>query len=452
MSPLPIGTAVPSSRSRYVVSIARGNSHRGFTVRVDLAWSVIGLLIGMACGGVGASIYLAFHDDMVASLMAEHASMQYGYEDQIAALQSQIRHDAGRGRVQQSSLDTEMRALTIRAERLETRSNLLGQLAEAAGAARPQSGRASHDPAVAIRTTIQEAGAAAIDNPLSSPSPAVAPVVSGSDVTGSIRDMPTDAGGVASSGDDETASIGPGGLNGALADVAEALERVDASQFRAIAAVDQTARKTSDDIVSIVAASGLSATRLKGATPVDAPLGGPFVALPVDRLDARFGSALAGLQADVANTRRLVASLPLLPYAAPVQGVLDVTSPFGPRLDPFLGRPALHTGVDLREAYGAEVRATAAGRVMTAGATGGYGTMVEVDHGNGLSTRYAHLASVLVTPGQRVARGDVLGHVGATGRATGPHLHYETRIDGEAVNPTRFLEAGQRLAALHLAP
>ena len=133
-------------------------------------------------------------------------------------------------------------------------------------------------------------------------------------------------------------------------------------------------------------------------------------------------------------------------------GTADVTSTFGPRLDPFLGRPAMHTGVDLRESYGTEVRATARGTVVSAGAAGGYGNMVEVDHGNGLATRYAHLASIRVDVGERVEKGAVVGEVGATGRATGPHLHYETRIDGEAVDPMRFLGAGQRLAALYMPP
>ena len=128
----------------------------------------------------------------------------------------------------------------------------------------------------------------------------------------------------------------------------------------------------------------------------------------------------------------------------PLSGHPDITSPFGARLDPFLGRPALHTGVDLREGYGSDIRATGAGRVVFAGVAGGYGNMVEVDHGNGLTTRYGHMGETSVVEGQAVARGTVLGHVGATGRATGPHLHYEVRIDGEPVDPIRFMDAGER--------
>lgn len=103
--------------------------------------------------------------------------------------------------------------------------------------------------------------------------------------------------------------------------------------------------------------------------------------------------------------------------------------------------------MDLIDGYDAPVRATAAGRVVSAGFDGGYGNMVEVDHGSGLSTRYAHLSSIDVVPGQNVSFGTVLGHVGATGRATGPHLHYEVRIDGEPVDPLRFMRAGAELVA-----
>jgi murein DD-endopeptidase MepM/ murein hydrolase activator NlpD len=131
----------------------------------------------------------------------------------------------------------------------------------------------------------------------------------------------------------------------------------------------------------------------------------------------------------------------------PLDGESSVTSPFGYRTDPFLGRPALHPGVDLVEAYGADIRCTGAGHVIHAGPMGGYGIMVEIDHGNGLTTRYAHMSEALVEEGQEVAQGALVGRIGSTGRSTGPHLHYEVRIDGEPVDPERFLRAGARLAA-----
>jgi murein DD-endopeptidase MepM/ murein hydrolase activator NlpD len=138
----------------------------------------------------------------------------------------------------------------------------------------------------------------------------------------------------------------------------------------------------------------------------------------------------------------------MTPLRKPLPGALQMTSTFGYRTDPFLGRPALHSGVDLREDYGAPVRATAAGVVTAAGPQGGYGNLVEIDHGGGLATRYGHLSGINVVPGQQVGPGAVVGQVGSTGRSTGPHLHYEVRMDGEAVDPTRFLKAASALGGI----
>jgi murein DD-endopeptidase MepM/ murein hydrolase activator NlpD len=114
-------------------------------------------------------------------------------------------------------------------------------------------------------------------------------------------------------------------------------------------------------------------------------------------------------------------------------------------MDPFLHVAAMHTGIDFRGDAGEAIHATAAGTVTNASWSGGYGKMVEVDHGNGLATRYGHLSEIDVSVGDTIHIGQVVGRMGSTGRSTGPHLHYETRIDGEAVDPQKFLNAGARL-------
>jgi murein DD-endopeptidase MepM/ murein hydrolase activator NlpD len=134
-----------------------------------------------------------------------------------------------------------------------------------------------------------------------------------------------------------------------------------------------------------------------------------------------------------------------VPVRKPVIGDVETSSPFGVRRDPFLGRPAIHTGIDLRGDAGEPVRATATGSVTIAGRRGGYGNVVEIGHGNGLATRYGHLSEIDVKVGQTVRIGEVVGKIGSTGRSTGPHLHYETRINGAAVDPQKFLRAGLRL-------
>jgi murein DD-endopeptidase MepM/ murein hydrolase activator NlpD len=127
-----------------------------------------------------------------------------------------------------------------------------------------------------------------------------------------------------------------------------------------------------------------------------------------------------------------------VPSLWPVNG--KILSRFGERQDPFNGEGEIHTGVDISASMGTPVHAAADGVVLHAEfAAGGYGKLVVIDHGNGMTTRYAHLSSFEVLPGQEIRRGEVLGHSGATGRVTSPHLHYEIRVGGAAVNPYSYL-------------
>jgi murein DD-endopeptidase MepM/ murein hydrolase activator NlpD len=180
------------------------------------------------------------------------------------------------------------------------------------------------------------------------------------------------------------------------------------------------------------------------AAPVKAAaMGGPFLPYFGPSEDP-FDRQLARIQAAVESEAELTRALDRVPVKRPL-AESEVTSPFGVRLDPFLRRWALHAGVDFRGDSGGPVRATAAGRVIAAGYNGGYGLMVDVDHGGGLVTRYGHLSAVTVAEGSEVKAGDMVGHIGTTGRSTGPHLHYEVRVNGEPVDPQRFLRAGLRL-------
>jgi murein DD-endopeptidase MepM/ murein hydrolase activator NlpD len=130
----------------------------------------------------------------------------------------------------------------------------------------------------------------------------------------------------------------------------------------------------------------------------------------------------------------------------PVSGPqFERTSGFGARVDPFTGHYAFHPGVDFAGPWGATVRSTAPGRVIWAGAQGGYGNMVEVDHGLGIHTRYGHLSAILVRVGETIAKGGPVGKLGSTGRSTGPHVHYEVFYDGVLRNPRNFIEAGRHV-------
>jgi murein DD-endopeptidase MepM/ murein hydrolase activator NlpD len=127
----------------------------------------------------------------------------------------------------------------------------------------------------------------------------------------------------------------------------------------------------------------------------------------------------------------------MIPSSRPVD--VPVGSGFGFRADPFTGRGALHTGLDFPSPIGTEIHAAAGGVVRTAEVHPEYGLMLEIDHGNGLMTRYGHTSRILVKPGDLVRRGQVVAQVGTTGRSTGPHLHFEVLVDGVPQDPQRFL-------------
>ena len=125
------------------------------------------------------------------------------------------------------------------------------------------------------------------------------------------------------------------------------------------------------------------------------------------------------------------------PNLWPVEG--QITGSFGERIDPFNGEGAFHSGVDIGSSYGHPIVAPADGVVTVTDTMGGYGKTIMIDHGSGISTRYGHLSGFAVTAGQHVQRGDIIGYVGESGRSTGPHLHYEVRINDTPVNPYKYL-------------
>ena len=139
-----------------------------------------------------------------------------------------------------------------------------------------------------------------------------------------------------------------------------------------------------------------------------------------------------------------------IPSVHPVQK-LAFTSNFGIRSDPFQHTARMHAGVDIPGPIGTPVYATADGVVDRAERAGGYGNLVELDHGKGIQTRYGHLSRIVVEPGTHVVRGQLIALMGSTGRSTGSHLHYEVRIDGHAVNPAPFLTPADYLTAAQTA-
>jgi murein DD-endopeptidase MepM/ murein hydrolase activator NlpD len=178
--------------------------------------------------------------------------------------------------------------------------------------------------------------------------------------------------------------------------------------------------------------------------------GGPEIPLDQVRIegisDPAFTQAYLGASAVLSELDSLTAAVRHVPLAMPVNDAqFDRSSGFGARIDPITGRYAFHPGIDFAGPWGAKVISTAAGIVTFAGYRGGYGNMVEIDHGMGIHTRYGHLSAITVRPGARVDKGTDIGRVGSTGRSTGPHVHYEVLYDNAVRNPSSFIEAGRHV-------
>jgi murein DD-endopeptidase MepM/ murein hydrolase activator NlpD len=187
------------------------------------------------------------------------------------------------------------------------------------------------------------------------------------------------------------------------------------------------------------AGSDQQASGIGGVTapPPAAPASGPRPLLELDRLAhsvAEESPRLRELTETIGRVGKLMSALPL---RWPIRGA--VNSEYGPRRSPWSGRAEHHGGLDIGAPAGTPVKSPAAGKVILASSGGDFGKHIKLDHGNGLRSLYGHLSQLDVKAGQRVEKGQVIGSVGSTGRSTGPHLHYEIRVDGKPVNPRKFL-------------
>ncbi|MDB5505627.1 MAG: hypothetical protein JWR75_265 [Devosia sp.] len=177
-------------------------------------------------------------------------------------------------------------------------------------------------------------------------------------------------------------------------------------------------------------------------------VGGPLLP-PVD--GAPTSSLMEDANAVLAALTRFKAArtaVDTAPIHMPIAGVERLSSSYGNRTDPFTGKKAFHSGLDFPAAKGTLVLSAGAGKVVFAGQRSGYGNVMEIDHGDGYITRYAHLSAFIATVGQRVNTGTPIAKVGSTGRSTGPHLHFEVRDAGAPLDPATFLKAGKRLLLL----
>lgn len=387
-------------------------------------WIVVGSLVVMAGWSILTGTYFAFHDDVLKRLIARQAEMQYAYEDRIAELRAQVDRIASRQLLDQEQFEQKLDALVRKQSTLEQRAATLGSLPD-------------YTPTGSI------------------PKPA-----RGSDASRGAKPSPINDTVIFRAPPDREARLESrilpalslrnavktrGGVEGALARMQESLDRIELKQSASLNTMEENFEARARRMRSVLVDLGINPGKVTPAPPPPAGVGGPFVPANLASDEKSFERQLYRIHLSRSHVDRLTRTLLDVPVRKPVTGEIDASSGFGMRVDPFLRAPAMHTGLDMRGDTGDPVRATANGTVTSAGNNGGYGKMVEIEHKNGLSTRYAHLSAIDVKVGQAVKIGQIVGRIGSTGRSTGPHLHYETRVDGEAVDPQKYLRAGIRL-------
>ncbi len=196
-------------------------------------------------------------------------------------------------------------------------------------------------------------------------------------------------------------------------------------------------------IETVISRTGLDPQKLV-ANVGESGMGGPFIAAkgdaeePQDKLKA----SLSSLEGQVERWRSLKSLMNSLPLHSPLD-YYYVTSSYGKRKDPVNNRWAHHYGLDMGSSYRAPVYTAAAGKVIYAGWKGKYGKLVEIDHGNGVVSKYGHLSKIFVKKGEEISHRTKIGLVGSTGRSTGAHLHYEITVNGKTRNPAKFIKAGR---------
>jgi len=398
-------------------------SHAGRQLRLGpiAFWVVVGTLVIMAVWTITTATYFAFREDVLTRLIGRQADMQFGYEDRIAELRAQVDRISSRQLLDQEQYEQKLDQIVRRQTALESRASVLNGSRDVTGSVR-QGGRGAGEPrAVPLKPS-----------PLSDKGVFLVPPDRGAPIDARTSVAIRDA----------------GGIGGVIARVEASLDRVEQRQAAAANSLEETYDAKARRIRGVLNELGVDIGKVDmgKAAAVDG-VGGPFVPARLPGTGANmFEHQLHRISIARVQFNRLTRSLVAVPLRKPVDGEIEMASPFGVRTDPFTGSPAMHTGLDLHAETGELVHATADGTVTSAGWSGGYGRMVEVNHGNGLATRYGHLSAIDVHLGQTVKIGQIVGKAGTTGRSTGPHLHYETRVRGEAVDPQKFLRAGQRLA------
>nr|WP_319513043.1 M23 family metallopeptidase [uncultured Cohaesibacter sp.] len=478
-------------REPHRIIITHGDTVQDFIVR---PWVVSGLTffgILFSIMYLSATAYLVFRDDILSYSRAEQAQMQNQYEDRIAQLRSQIDRIASRQMLDQQALESHVQKLMQKQADFEAYSSVLDPIinkAREAGlpisselkvplpkkapwrAKEKQASAQMAKPEPAPKLALAYAGSGVADTSVSAEAISnrfeeltrlgfrssksftdntTAPSQPSADSEPLIQSIePTT---LAYQNEDDTLSI---------FDATEVTSADDKTILKLADATDRLEQEMVDSKVilhnllnDLRYKSGrvekrIASLGIKVEVPDEnAAVGGPYIPISQDYNHDQLAEDAEKVEIALDRFVQLKNQVRKLPINHPLP-TGHLSSKFGIRKDPFLNRMSMHSGIDVADRYGNPIRAAGSGTVTYSGPRSGYGIMVEVDHGNGVVSRYAHMSKALAKKGEHVNSGTIIGKVGSTGRSTGPHLHFETRVSGKAINPYSFLIAGKELHKL----
>jgi len=412
--------------------------------------SVLVLLALLGAWGSGMTFIMLFGDRMSEKLLRQHSEMQDAYEQRLQAYRAEIARltlEIEQSRFDQTSVEGRVVEMGRRQRQIDARLQALKRLADLVGTS---SGSAAPTLTPAPRTP-QAPNRISHDAPI--PEEQATPLIWRGDER---ADGPF-------GGDLIRAQLGappmveqPVGAPSSEIDAfLERMDRVlinaEQVQMQVLASLTRSFDGRIQRTRQAMSTMGLTPdmiVRWRGRD--DAVL--PNIVLPLSEQQTPFGIQIARARQNFAVLHGFKPLVETLPVSKPTPAEVRYSSGFGYRIHPLLGTRRLHAGIDIAAPVGTPIRAAGSGTILSAGWAGGFGNLVQVDHGNGLITRYAHLSQISVSPRQPVARGEILGLMGSTGASTGSHLHFETRIKGNAVNPACFLLAGEQIGGVPSIP
>jgi murein DD-endopeptidase MepM/ murein hydrolase activator NlpD len=420
------------------IIVARGEKVRTYRFSPWMFGTTVGVLLLFLAAYIGGTGYLIFRDDVLTAAMARQVEIQYDYEDRISLLRSEIDRVTSRHIVETQSIEGQVASLIERQDGLRRQQVLLEDLVERArhkgiSFASIVTPTPTPKPETLIAETSEESTGRVfqpvVAKPDTDPTMAFSPERTSPAAAATQPVLNEETG-------DPSAGLKPERVEPVLNDLRSSLERFEQLQAMTVHALKVEAAREAKRLAVAMQNLGVNPPEPpQGLLDDTTATGGPYI--PATGSSGLLNGMVA-IQHTLQHIDLLRNSSTAIPVRKPLPDI-HITSSFGYRVDPFLKKPGYHSGIDMRAAEGSPVSAAGAGKVSHAGTKGGYGLMVEITHGDGLKTRYAHLSAVNVTLGQIVNAGDAIGLVGSTGRSTGPHLHYEAVRNGEPVDPAKFL-------------